>query len=909
MTPNSSRANPQASERSSADRWQRISACFERALEAPADQRAGLIESTFADDPDSRREVLEMLSASADLGMLEGDAGEIFAASGTRALDTELVTGANIGAYRIDERVGRGGMGDVYRAHRADGVFEQQVAIKLLRGGLWGNALQHRFELERQILARLQHPDIVSIIDGGTTAEGRPFLVMPFVEGQPIVEYCDAKTLGLTERLQLFMRVANAVQYAHTRLIVHRDIKPSNVFVTNDGEVRLLDFGIAKLLTDSEEDAAGGTRSAVRLFTPEYCAPEQISGLPVTAATDVHALGVLLYQLVSGERPNHQSGRTLRELEDVILHVDSPPASSVKSRYMWREKLRGDLDQILLKALRKEPDRRYATAAQFSDDVGRFLAGLPVQAVRDSAGYRARRFVQRHRVGVLASSVLALTLATFAVLMTVQAQRLRAERDKVLREQTTTNTVVGLLQSLFARSNPNLYPGGDSLRVAQLLDVGESMVDSLSGQPIVQARMWRALGNMHIARGRGDKAKALLLRAYERYRTASGADSIDVISTFHEYTRLVAFYDGREAAMPLFEESVRRLRSNVPDTSSDLRIAERELSQNLLDEKARTDALAKLAGTARQPTNQQDSMSRAGDLNAIAVQKYGSGDFKSALALFTEVFDILTAALPSTHPDRLLLMGNVAATRDRLGDYVGGEALARELVRQRRMAQPVNENGLAAGLEYLATSMAHRGYLIDADTLVQESLRRRRSILPPTHIEIINGLQKRALFSMIRGHGAESVALSDTALLLSQAAGTSTAADRATVRARRLHMLIEAGRLDAARRELAALTPVVEKEFVDSHPTRLTMEMNRALIALADKRFSDALGAFTRLETGLSRQMAAEHAEVSGATCGRGIAMREIGKDADGARRALEGACSRYRLYGTASPSILRLIR
>ncbi|MGV3710519.1 MAG: protein kinase domain-containing protein [Gemmatimonas sp.] len=895
-------SDPSRDNRSQTDRWQRISACFERALETPAGERVGLVEATFADDPESRREVLEMLSASADLGMLAGDAAEIFSGAGTRTPDTELARGSTVGAYQIDERVGRGGMGDVYRAHRADGVFDQQVAIKLLRGGLWGGALQHRFALERQILARLQHPDIVSIIDGGTTEDARPYLVMPFVEGRPIIDYCDANALGLTERLRLFMRVANAVQYAHTRLIVHRDIKPSNILVTDGGEVRLLDFGIAKLLGDDDTDSTHA-RSVVRLFTPEYCAPEQVSGLPVTAATDVHALGVLLYQLVCGERPNRQPGRTMRELEDAILHTDPPPASSVRSPYTWREKILGDLDQVILRALRKEPDRRYATAAQFSDDVARFLAGLPVQAVRDSSGYRARRFVQRHRLGVLASSVLALTVAAVAVLMTVQAGRLRAERDKVVREQTATNTVVNLLQSLFARSNPNMYPGGDSLRVAQLLDVGESMVDSLSAQPIVQARMWRALGNMHAARGRGDRAKELLSRSYERYRTSSGADSIDVISTLHEYARLVAYYDGREAAMPLFEESVKRLRNIVPDTSSDLRIAERELSQNLLDSRARLEALAKLAGNAKQPVNAQDSMSRASDLNALAVQKYGEGDYQSSLALFTEVFDILTALLPADHPNRLLLMGNVAATRDRLGDYVGGEALSREMVKQRRAATPVNAVGLGAALEYLANSMAHRGYLADADTLVREALILRRSAMPASHMEIVRSLQSRAMFVALRGRTADALAMSDTALALSGAPGTSQA-DRAAVRVRRLQVMIEAGKLDAARRELAELTPVVEREFTSTHPMRMAMDMNRALFALAEHRYDTALDAFTRLETALAVQMKPQHAEVSGATCGRAIAMRGLGR-AEEARRGFEGACSRYRLYGTASPFIL----
>lgn len=221
----------------SASRWQRISVCFEQALERPVDQRTSFVETSLADDPESCREVMAMLSASSDLGMLDSDVRELFSDASEGAADNALPAGTQVGAYCLDERVGRGGMGDVYRAHRVDGVFEQQVAVKMLRGGLWSDTLVRRFEMERKILARLAHPDIVGIIDGGTGENSRPYLVMPFVEGQPITEYCDKLQLGLDARLALFMRVAHAVQYAHTRLIVHRDIKPSNIFVTNEGEV------------------------------------------------------------------------------------------------------------------------------------------------------------------------------------------------------------------------------------------------------------------------------------------------------------------------------------------------------------------------------------------------------------------------------------------------------------------------------------------------------------------------------------------------------------------------------------------------------------------------------------------------------------------------------------------------
>lgn len=888
----------------SAQRWQRISACFEQALETPLAERTHFVELSLADDPESCREVIEMLNASSNLGMLDGDARELFSDLSSDSDETALPTGTTVGAYRLAERVGRGGMGDVYRAHRVDGVFEQQVAIKMLRGGLWGDTLVRRFEMERRILARLTHPDIVGIIDGGTSENSRPYLVMPYVDGQPITEYCEKNQLGLDARLRLFMRVANAVQHAHTRLIVHRDIKPSNIFVTNEGEVRLLDFGIAKLLNADADTTAEVARSTVRLFTPEYSAPEQLAGQSITAATDVHALGLLLYQLVCNERPNRMPGRPLRELEHAILNVDPPAPSTIESGYAWRARVRGDLDLIILKALRKEPDRRYATAAQFADDVGRFMAGMPVQAVKGSAAYSARRFVQRHRAGVITSAALALTLAGIALLTTVQAHRLKIERDRVQREQIATNTVVNLLQSLFARSNPNVFSGGDTLRVAQLLDVGELMVDSLSSQPLVQARMWRSLGNMHESRGRIDKAKDLLWRAYQRYQTSVGADSLDVIATLHEYARVVGYYEGREAAAPLFRQTVERMRRVVPDTSSDLRIAERELSQSLEDAEARAAELEKLAGKSHALANAADSIARASDLNALAVEKYGTGDYPTALSLFTEVLRILTATLPPAHPNRLLLMGNVGATRDRLGDYVGADAMLRELVKERRRASPVVPIPLAVALEYLAITSAHRGYLVDADTLMREVLALRSGNIPYNHIDVVRGLQNRAMIATARGRHADAVALADTARQLALSSRILTTPDQYSVRIRRLQTLIEAGKLPQADREATEIRPLVQREFNETHPMWVAFAMNQGVLALLHSNWTEAAAAFASAETGLKQRMPSTHPDVAGAACGRGIALREIGGSNEGPQ--LIGAhCTRYRQYGLASPAIL----
>ncbi|TAK93742.1 serine/threonine protein kinase, partial [Patescibacteria group bacterium] len=302
-----------------------------------------------------------------------------------------------IGPYRLVSEIGHGGMGTVYLAER-DGDFHQRVAIKVVRGLLGADGLR-RFRVERQILASLQHPGIAGLLDGGTTPEGMPYLVMEHIEGVRIDDYCDARHLTLAQRVTLFCRVCDAVSAAHRSLVVHRDLKPSNILITADGTPKLLDFGIAKLLTDDDADPLLVTSPSVRALTPEYASPEQIRGLPITTATDVYSLGVLLFELLTGERPHRLGTRTAAELERVICGQEARRPSAFVEKRLARE-LEGDLDTIALAALRKESSRRYQSVEQLADDLRRYLDGRPVLARPSTWSYRARRFVQRHRAAV-----------------------------------------------------------------------------------------------------------------------------------------------------------------------------------------------------------------------------------------------------------------------------------------------------------------------------------------------------------------------------------------------------------------------------------------------------------------------------------------------------------------------------
>jgi tetratricopeptide (TPR) repeat protein len=395
------------------ERWRRIEPLLDEALELEPAEWPAFLDRVCAKEPDLRSDLEALLRADQEAGeFLEspvGSADLAFAGAGD-ALPTPAATasdGERIGAYRIVRELAVGGMGAVYLAERADGQFEQRVAIKLVRRGILDDELRRRFLRERQILARLQHPSIARLLDGGVTADGLPYLVMEYVEGVSIARYCQEHDLDIAERLRLFGTVCAAVQYAHANHVVHRDLKPANILVTSGGELKLIDFGIARA---GHEHPDGEPTTAIPAglhpLTPEYAAPEQIRGGVVTAASDVYALGVVLFEVLCGQRPYRVNGHSPAEIERLICEQDPPrPSSIVRS-------LPKDLDHIVLRAMEREPERRYPTVAALADDVTRFLDGRPVLARRGSASYRLGRAARRHRTVLLASVVAALAVGT-----------------------------------------------------------------------------------------------------------------------------------------------------------------------------------------------------------------------------------------------------------------------------------------------------------------------------------------------------------------------------------------------------------------------------------------------------------------------------------------------------------------
>ena len=504
------------------ERWQRIEAVVDRVLEAPADERPSLIAEACEGDASLEREV-EAFVASCEgaderfgapptdlMRAAFGDAAE-------GAAPDALAPGDRVGAYSLIDRIGTGGMGVVWRGERADGEFEKEVAIKVIKRGLDTEEIVERFHEERRILARLQHANVAALIDGGATDSGLPYFVMEHAAGEPIDVYVRTVCADLEERVRLFLTVCDAVQHAHRNLIVHRDLKPSNILVAG-GEPKLLDFGIAKLLDPETGESRDQTRLADRRLTPSYAAPEQVLGQPVTTATDVYSLGVILYELVSGSLPYDVRGASLRDVERIVCTTDPPPPSAAAAvgrggaPRAW--KVPADLDAIVMKALQKEPDRRYVSVAAFAEDLRAFLGGRPVVARPDTALYRASKFVARNAALVGLGSAAVLALVTGLVMTGWQTRVAEQERDRREQEARTAAAARDFLLLTLRDLDPDRLAGQRTFTPAQLIERGVGNLETLSQEPGVRAPVMNTLAEVMFNLGERERADSLYRAAY-----------------------------------------------------------------------------------------------------------------------------------------------------------------------------------------------------------------------------------------------------------------------------------------------------------------------------------------------------------------------------------------------------------
>jgi serine/threonine-protein kinase len=569
-----------------AARWRQLRQVFADLVELPPVER----EQRLADlPPEDAARVRDLLAAAAtDTNKLLGEgaigavAAAVLADLGGLAGDDDgegdqpAVAGTLLGPWRLERPLGRGGMAEVWEAGRVDGQYEQTVAVKVLKRGMDSAEIVRRFLRERQILARLDHPGIARLFDGGLGPDGRPYFVLERVEGEPITDWCARRELDVPARLRLLVAACEAVSAAHRQLVVHRDLKPSNILVTGDGAVKLLDFGIAKVLAD-DEGAGQTTRAEVRVLTPAYAAPEQILGEPVSTATDVYALGVLAYELLTGRLPHQRGGRRAAELASAVAGESiARPSTAVletaagtagdgeqtRQRRRLARTLAGDLDTVVMTALRREPERRYPSVAAFADDILRFLDGRPVAARPDSAGYRAPTFIARNRVAVAAAALAALALV--AGLLTALAQARRAERAARLAdaaalaaraEAEESAAIADFLTDVFTAADPEGKRAAERT-AAELVQRGAERIDEkLARQPATRAALLHVLGDVELRLGLYEPAQELLEKALALRRALAPPAPAEVAAS--AATLGITYHRrGRSAdALPLLAEA------------------------------------------------------------------------------------------------------------------------------------------------------------------------------------------------------------------------------------------------------------------------------------------------------------------------------------------------------------------
>jgi tetratricopeptide (TPR) repeat protein len=713
------------------ERHRRLRELFHAAVELTPAERERLFAARPEPDGDLAAELRSLLAAhdAAAHDAANNTAGD-FVADGLAAHQREMarevgasLVGRRLGPYVLERLLGRGGMGAVYLGQRADDAFRQQVAIKLLRPELASPELVRRFRAERQTLAGLSHPNIARLLDGGTTEEGLPFLVMEYVAGVPLEEYCDAARLDLRARLELFCTLCDAVEHAHRNLIVHRDIKPGNLLVTAEGEVKLLDFGIAKLLDAGEEGADNPTR-AQGYATLAFASPEQVAGGAITTATDVYALGVLLYRLLTGRSPYDLGDQPLAAAARTICEEMPPPPSkavpdsSAEARKRARA-LAGDLDQIVLAALRKEPERRYGSVAELARDVRRHLAGLPVGVRPDTLGYRLAKLARRNRAAAVATVLALLALIGGLAAYAWQARVARAEARRATVERAKAEQVSAFLRQALASPDPMLG-GGRHVPVAAILDrASVRLSGDLAGQPEVEASLRETLGETYLNLG--------LSREAER-----------------EFRRAVGLMgDPRRDLDP------RRLADRV------------ELAQALSDQgrwsEAETELRPALA-LCRAMREQPLACVHALDLLAVTLQNLGR--MEESAAAGRQALALLRSRFPGERFELASVLNNLGICLGNQGKPREAEALHRQAVTAARQARGERHPLTAEAVANLAGVLDMQGRYAEAAPLYREALGVQEALLGERHFHFINTLTSYAnlLWLMKRPAEAEPVA-------------------------------------------------------------------------------------------------------------------------------------------------------
>ena len=873
------------------DTWTRMQEAFAAALACgPGEAREQALGRALGDAPELLNEVRGMLAAH--------DAAQPL------ALERRLVQDApappeSVGPYRILGLLGRGGMGEVYAAERQDPRFPQRVALKILLTGWNSPEFRARFHLEQQILTRLDHPNIAQLLDAGITSDGRPYLVLQYVEGRPITEYCAAHGLDIRGRLALFLDVIRAVGHAHRNLVVHRDLKPCNILVTAEGRVRLLDFGIAKLL-DPPPGAPLLTRPDVHLMTPEYASPEQIRGDAVTTATDVHGLGILLYELLTGRNP-FQAGQPVAAVRSAILESDPPPPSQVAGQ----PALRGDLDAIVLKALRKEPLERFSSVQQMGDDVERYLNGEPVVARQPSLAYRCGKFVGRHRIACTLAALSLLLLVALTAALSYQSHRIARERDLARTQQKRTERLAGFLINLMLASTPRQLSDGRVLTVAGILRRSErSLYEAQGLDAETPAAYHHMVGRTQLARGQCGPARQRLDTALAEYRSGPERDEAAMADVQHDMARLAADCETPAKAVAALRESLNRLRRLHGDAHEKTAAAMHDLAAALPFNAERLQL--EQAALARSP---EPGLNRAAVLAGLGRYYFETRAAQQSARYYQEALALYQRLLPPGHPATLDAMSSLAFAFTLGRNPEQAAALHARVAELTAAYQGKQSVPAALALSNYAAALTSLRHYAEAEAAARESHRLLRELFGERHPYTPNAARTLGMILQLEGRHADALAvLRQAAAAQKELARDADHSELAAIELRIAVLQIRTGRYAEGA---AALRAIVEK-LRKIHPQgQATLAEGEILLGFALLEHNQAAAAEAQFRSSLGWLRG--HVEPSSprlaeAECGLGAALARQGRQAE-ARALLERAFPAYRASGWSDPVEVERVR
>lgn len=821
-------AGPFEGHKTVSPRWQRLQDLFATAIGLPEHEREAFITEA-ADDAELRDELLELLAC--DTGQVTGPLTHALGAAldATTRDRRRALIGQVIGNYRLVSVLGHGGTGTVYLGERADRQYSAQVAVKIVDSATVQGDLGLRFRAERQILASLNHPNIARLIDAGETDSAQPYLVMEYVHGEPVDRYCDTVKLGVRERLELFLDICTAVQYAHQNLVIHRDLKPANILVTAEGQPKLLDFGIAKLLDVGDAAAVLAlTRMNDRLLTPEYASPEQILGRVVTTASDVYALGVVLYELLTGLRPYVVPGsasqleleRSIcvtdpqrpsvavlrRALEKDVAAGESPMPAIAAARGLTPDKLQrrlqGDIDAIVMRALRKEPQHRYGSVEQFTADIRRYLNREPVQARQGNWVYYSQRFMRRHAFGVSVTAGFVVFVLAFAVVMSIQRQRIAEERDRATQQTQRAEKVRDFMLNVFTAADPYAQAnnGGKEATARDLLDTaGRSIKADLDEQPEVRAQLLEAIGRAYRRQGLSDSA-ILYLQDAVRIRDQIGlphnAEYGQVLSELAVALRDAGKFDESDS---VFQQA---MRVSVAGKS------EKSVMQARL--------LVDLGRLELQRSNPE------------AAEKYLS----EGLTLTKELEG------PS-HPEVAVILTDISNARSWRDDLAGAERAAREAVSIYRNVPEMHPDRIMADMR-LADVLFLKGQMSDASTLYERALRVQRILYGNSSGKVADTLDSLAQVRLAQNNPKEAEQLTREAVEINSAARGAKSFTTGYLRTDLAQILTRQGKYKEAEPELREALEIYNATLPPDHQYVASAEYVLGEVLLATHRLADA---------------------------------------------------------------------